>query len=43
MVEPGESTQHVKPSDPNDKRLIDEGRLVPVPPKRQPRKKEESK
>jgi hypothetical protein len=38
MVEAGEETSRVRPSDSFDKRLIDEGRLLPLPPKRQPRK-----
>jgi hypothetical protein len=46
MVASGAVTKRVKPSDPHDKWLIDEGRLVLLPPKRQPRKstkQEESK
>jgi hypothetical protein len=43
MVDPGEETRRVKTSDPHDKRLIDEGRLLPLPPKRQPRNKEDAK
>lgn len=38
VVAPGEATSRVNEKDPHDKRLIDEGRLVPLPSKRQPRK-----
>jgi hypothetical protein len=38
VVAPGEVTSNVKQQDPHDKRLIQEGRLVALPDKRQPRK-----
>jgi len=40
MAGPGVETSRVKASDPHDKNLIDEGRLVPLSPKRQPQKVE---
>lgn len=38
VVAPGETTSNVKQQDPHDKRLIEEGRLVALSEKRQPRK-----
>lgn len=41
VIAPGETTSKVKASDPHDKRLIDEGKLIELPGK--PRKSKEQK